>query len=123
MPDERVQTWERYLADKKIDQGCCACEHYFSNEEIGDYGQVYSSEPECGKHRTYANLPTFPFQKIMPCFALDFWYTPFPDVFRDSEFSDVSIAKVYRQFYVPWRDRGAHVEELSLWEAEHTKGA
>lgn len=117
--DKAHESWQRYLADKKIDPGCRACEFYHANNEVGDYGTVYSSDPECAKHPTYSNLPTFPFEKVMPCFTLDFWNTPFPDLFLEEEFSDVPIAEVYRLFYVPWREQGAGLAELILWETEH----
>lgn len=113
--------WKEYLASHNIESGCQSCEFFYSNDEIGDYGVVYSSSPECMKHGAYGNLRSFPFHKIMPCFTLGFWFTPFSELFREEEFFDLSIHEVYRDYYLPWRERGASVVELTLWEEEHPR--
>ena len=105
------ESWEKYLTAHNIEIGCHSCKFYAANSNDGN--------PECTKYSIFGNSPAFPFQTILPCFLLDFWYTPFADWLRKEGRIDGPIFDVYLLYYQPWRARGASLAELIRWEAEH----
>ena len=102
-------------------RGCVDCAHFYDGGETGDYGQQLSYWPMCLKRSNLGNLRSFPFKKLMPCFELHFWTTPFPDMLLTEEGDwQVNETKAF-DAYQDWVDAGENVEDLLRWMDEHPK--
>ena len=104
IPAEKA-AWEKYLRKHNLAPGCLSCIYVERGE----------ASPACGLHAEYSNLKSFPFKKVMPCFSLDFWCSPFVEMFhRLAPDEEREIQTLWHS----WLERGERVEELEELECQ-----
>jgi hypothetical protein len=108
IPTEKA-AWEKYLRKHNLSPGCQACDESSYYSEFGEVGEWF-----CDEHEAYAHLKSFPFKKVMPCFSLDFWYSPFADLINCCPESEKEAAAQWHA----WVERGSRVEELEELECQ-----
>ncbi len=112
MTSDEQAAWAAYLAKHHKDPGCQSC-------MVARYKSKWDDEPgiwSCEEHPSYGNLRSFPFKKVMPCFQMDFWVTPFADQIQP--LLDEEDTKIKELLWQAWVKRGSSVEELEAMSDE-----
>lgn len=109
------------------DRNCTRCVHHYQ-EWDGEHGQIYCGDFCTKKGQEFlSNLKSFPFNKLMPCFEMEFWHSEFAELFGqwktdpkdESGIPDLTNSLAYREYLkiynkpgVPYGSGRERVEEL-----------